>query len=267
MMARPHGRIILGGAAILFGVVSLMWHGSDMWQRLRPIGMPFAAIVAWCLAIAQVTGGVAIMYARTARWASILLGAVYLLFALACIPGMIAAPANYGSYVDFFEQLSIVSGALGMYAIADTHELRSAMLGRLARIGLGVCAVSFAWAQVVYFQYTASLVPTWIPPNQVFWTVLTTIAFALAAIAILVNCQARLAIRLMALMMALFGVLVWVPHIVAQPAALSNWSEFGSNYLMTGAAWTVAAAPSAVSRTSILRAKSKRNRMTEFLNR
>ena len=46
-----------------------------------------------------------------------------------------------------------------------------------------------------------------------FWEMLTTIAFAIAAIAILTNRQARLAMHLMTLMLALFGVLVWVPHL------------------------------------------------------
>ena len=50
-----------------------------------------------------------------------------------------------------------------------------------------------------------------------FWAVLTTVAFALAAIAILINRQARLALRLMTVMLALFGVLVWIPRLVAHP--------------------------------------------------
>jgi hypothetical protein len=100
--------------------------------------------------------------------------------------------------------------------------------------------VSFAWAQIVYLQYTASLVPAWIPPNQVFWTNFTTVAFALAALAMLINRQARLAMRLLAVMTALFGVLVWVPLIVAHPATLANWSEIGENYLIAAAAWLVA---------------------------
>jgi hypothetical protein len=55
---------------------------------------------------------------------------------------------------------------------------------------------------------TAALVPKWIPPNQMSWAILTTIAFAVATIAILINCQARLALMLKALMLTLFGVLV-----------------------------------------------------------
>ena len=93
---------------------------------------------------------------------------------------------------------------------------------------------------MVYLGLTASLVPKWIPPNQMFWAILTTIAFALAAIAIHINRQARLAIRLMTLMLALFGVLVWIPRLSARPQAHLNWSEFALTILITGAAWMVA---------------------------
>ena len=72
-----------------------------------------------------------------------------------------------------------------------------------------------------------------------FWTILTTIAFGLAAVAILINRQARLAMRLMTLMLALFGLLVWVPALIAHPEAHGNWSEFALNFLITGAAWLV----------------------------
>ena len=46
--------------------------------------------------------------------------------------------------------------------------------------------------------------------------------------------------RLMTLMLALFGVLVWIPRLIAHPEAHGNWSEFGLTLLITGAAWMVA---------------------------
>ena len=110
----------------------------------------------------------------------------------------------------------------------------------MARLGLGVCAISFTLSQILYLRVTADLVPTWIPPNQLFWAILTTIAFALAAIATLINRQERLAIRLMTLMLALFGVLVWIPRLMAHPETHLNWSEFALTFLITGAAWMVA---------------------------
>jgi hypothetical protein len=61
----------------------------------------------------------------------------------------------------------------------------------------------------------------------------------LAALAILANLQARLALRLMTLMLALFGLLVWVPRLIAHPHVHGNWSEFALTLLITGAAWMV----------------------------
>jgi hypothetical protein len=211
-----------------------------MWQRLLPLHAPLGTIAGWCLVVAQIASGVAMLLPRTVRPASIILGAVYGLYVLSCVSSIIVAPAEPGGYINCFEQLAIVCGAIAVYAMTEADAARANVLGRIARLGLAVCAVSFAWAQVVYLQYTASLVPAWIPPNQVFLTNFTTVAFALAAIAMLINRQARLAMRLLAVMTALFGVLVWLPIIVGHPTVLANWSEVSENYLIAAAAWLVA---------------------------
>jgi uncharacterized membrane protein YphA (DoxX/SURF4 family) len=225
------GRIVFGLSAVVYGIAGLMWHDSGIWQLANLFSPLISTPMAWCLAVAQVVFGIGIMLSQTERLSSIVLGVVYALFALSSVPDMIAKPLGPLGYVNFFEQLSIVCGMLVVYKLT---------LGRVARLMLGVCTLSFAWAQVVYLQYTASLVPTWIPPNQIFWTWLTTIAFTLAGIAILINVRARLAMRLTALMITLFGVIVWIPHIVAQPHLLSNYTEISSNYLMAAAVWLVA---------------------------
>ena len=241
MKAALWGRIVFGGSAVLFGVIALMWYDSDTWQTLRQIwSLPFGTILGGCLMIAQIAGGIGIEYRRTARLASIVLGIVYLLFSLACIPGIIAAPAIYAHYGSFFEQFSLLCGAVALYAATEANEARAVAFGRVARLGLGVCAISFMLSQILYLPATAHLVPKWIPPNQTFWAILTTIALGLAAISILINRQARLAIRLLTLMLALFGVLVWVPRLIAHPEAHGNWSEFGLTFLVTGAVWVVA---------------------------
>jgi hypothetical protein len=233
MASSRAARFVFGASSVLFGVVQLISHDSELWQALHSIAPLLAAAVAWCVAIVLIAGGSGMLLSRTARSASIVLAAVYLLYALTSVPGMLVTPTDAVLYVNFFEMFSLVCGASAVYAATAT-------LARAARIGLGICAASFAWAQIVYFQYTASLVPTWIPPSQAFWTILTTAAFTLAAIAILINRQARLAALLMTLMIGLFGILVWVPRIISQPQSLSNWNEIATNYLMAGAAWLVA---------------------------
>jgi hypothetical protein len=236
-----YGRIVFGASAVLFGVIALMWHDPDTWQTLRQIwSLPVGTIIGACLMTAQIAGGVGIQYPRSARLASVLLCAVYFCFSLACIPDIIAASSTYEKYGgSFFQQFSLVCGAIALYAATEASAARAVVFSRLARLGLGVCAISFALSQVLYFRLTADLVPKWIPPNQVFWAILTTIAFALAAIAMLINRQARLAMHLMTLMLALFCVMVWIPRLIAHPEAHGNWSEFGLTFLITGATWTV----------------------------
>jgi len=236
-----YGRVVFGASAVLFGVIALMWYDSDTWQTLRQIwSLPFGTVVGGCLMIVQIAGGIGIEYRRTAHVASIVLGIIYLLFSLACVPGIIAAPTIYVHYGSFFEQFCLLCGAMALYAATEANAARAAAFGRVARVGLGVCVISFTLSQILYLHETAELVPKWIPPNQTFWAILTTVAFALAAIAILINRQARVAIRLMTLMLALFGVLVWIPRLIAHPEAHLNWSEFALTFLITGAVWVAA---------------------------
>jgi hypothetical protein len=241
MKTASYGRIVFGAAAVLFGVIALMWHDPDTWQNLQHIWrLPFGTFIGGCVMAAQIAGGIGMQYPRTARLASVILGVVYLLFSLACVPDIIAAANVYERYGgSFFQFFSLLCGAIALYAATEANAARTLVFGRLARLGLGVCAISFTLGQILLPRETADLVPKWIPPSQMFWAVLTTIAFGLAAIAILINRQARLAVRLMTLMLALFGVLVWVPRLIAHPEAHFNWSEFCLTFLITGAAWIV----------------------------
>jgi uncharacterized membrane protein len=236
-----YGRIVFGTAAVLFSVIALKWHDAETWQTLRQIwSLPAGHIVGECLMAAQIAGGVGIQFPRTSRFATIILGIVYSLFSLACIPAIVAAPTTYAAYGSFFEQFCLLCGTIGLYAANEASPARATVFCRVARLGLGICAISFTLGQIVYLRFTAELVPKWIPPNQMFWAILTTIAFALAAIAILINRQARLVARLMTLMLAMFGVLVWIPRLISHPSSHSNWSEFALTTLIAGAAWMVA---------------------------
>jgi hypothetical protein len=247
MKTASYGRIFFGASAALFGVIALMWHDLDTWQSLHPIWrLPLGSIIGTCLMAAQIASGVAMQHPRTTRLASIILGVIYLLFSLACVPSIIAASNLFERYGgSFFQLFSLLCGAIALYAATETNTAKAVTFGRLARLGLGVSAISFTLSQILYLHSTAELVPKWIPPNQMFWAVLTTIAFGLAALAILINRQARLATRLMAFMLGIFSLLVWIPRLIAHPEAHFNWSEFALTALIAGAAWMVADLPSA----------------------
>jgi hypothetical protein len=111
-----------------------------------------------------------------------------------------------------------------------------------ARVGyvfFGVCVVSFAAEQMAYLSATAKLVPKWIPPGQMFWAIATTIAFGLAAVALLSGRSALLASRLLTIMIVGFGLLIWLPAVVSSPHVLFSWTESVETLAIAGAAWIV----------------------------
>src|SRR5260221_14762652 len=74
-----------------------------------------------------------------------------------------------------------------------------------------------------------------------FWAVATTVLFALAAAAILANRMAVLATRLLTMMLASFGLLVWVPLVLSAPHSHTNWSETAETLAVAGATRILAA--------------------------
>ena len=130
------GRIVFGASAVLLGAIALLWHDSDTWQTLTSdLAAAFRTILGGCLMAAQIAGGMGMQHPRTVHLASIVLSVVYLLFSLACIPAIIAAPAIYEHYGSFFEQFSSLCGAMALYAATEAKEVRAAALGTAARLG------------------------------------------------------------------------------------------------------------------------------------
>jgi hypothetical protein len=225
------GRHVFGVAALAFGVITLAWHDYNGWHQ--PRYMIYAA------AAALIFGGAAIQFRRTAKTGAAVLGAVYLVFALRCVPGIVAAPQIYNSWGNFFEQFSLVTGAAIVYWRLSSAWSQETV-NRIGRILLGICAASFTLEQAFYLHPTVTLVPKWLPPSQMFWAVTTTVLFALAAVALLTNRMALLATRLLTMMLAIFGLLVWVPLLLSAPRSYTNWSETVETFAIAGTAWILA---------------------------
>ncbi len=148
-------------------------------------------------------------------------------------------PQIYNSWGNFFEQFSLVTGAVIVYARLSSLWARET-LNRVGRILIGLCAASFALEQAFYLGPTASLVPKWIPPSQMFWAIATTVLFALAAVALFANRMALLATRLLTMMLVIFGLLVWVPLLLSDAHNHTNWGETIETFAIAGAAWILA---------------------------
>lgn len=206
------------------GVACLVLHD----QLISNWRLPGADAFIIATAVAQILGGAAMLFDATAAIGAVILGAVYLVASLTFTPDVTARPAVYANIGNVFYQLALVVGA----AVTT--------LRRAAVILFGLCNISFAIEQVEFLPRTVSLVPAWIPPNGMFWAVATTIAFALAGVALVINYRSLLASRLLAVMLLLFGVTIWIPILFADPASHSNWSEGLETFAIAGVAWVVA---------------------------
>jgi hypothetical protein len=225
------GRHVFGVAALAFGVITLAWHDYNDPHLLR--------YIVYSASAALIFGGAAIQFRRTAKTGAGVLGAAYLIFALLCVPGIVAAPQIYNSWGNLFEQFSLLTGAAIVYARLSSAWSRET-LNRIGCVLLGICAASFTLEQAIYLNATAHLVPKWVPPSQMFWAVATTVAFALAAAALLTNRMALLASRLLTMMIVSFGLLVWVPLVLSDPHSHTNWSENAETFAIAGATWILA---------------------------
>jgi hypothetical protein len=225
------GRHAFGVAALALGLVTLAWHDYNDSHHLR--------YIVYAATAGQVFGGAAIQFRRSAKTGAAVLVGAYLVFALLCVPGIVAAPRIYNSWGNFFEQFSLVTGAAILYA-RWSSTWSPETVSRIGRILLGICAASFTLEQAFYLRATANLVPKWIPPTQMFWAIATTVLFALAAVALLTNRMALLAARLLAMMVVSFGLLVWVPLVMADPHNHTNWSENAETFAIAGTAWILA---------------------------
>lgn len=225
------GRHVFGMAALAFGGITLVWHDYNDPHQFR--------YIVYAASAALILGGAVIQLGRAAKTGAALLGAAYLVFVLLCVPGIIAAPRIYNSWGNFFEQFSLLSGAAMVWA-QWSSAWSPQSLKRIGCVLLGVCAASFALEQAFYLQATASLVPKWVPPNQMFWAIATTVFLGVAAVALLVNRMALLAIRLLTMMIVGFGLLVWVPLVLSSPHSHTNWSECAETFAIAGATWILA---------------------------
>jgi len=230
------GRSVFGGAALLMGIASLLLHDQLISEWQLPGVTAFIVVTS----VAQIAGGAAILFRKTSGVGAIVLGCVYLLFALTLLQDIVVQPRVYASWGDVFYGVALVAGAVIVLGTASPSLRYAGTFCTYAVRLFGLCNISFAIEQVEFLARTVSLVPHWIPPNGMFWAIVTTIAFALAGIALVAGRQALLASRLLAFMLVFFGFAIWIPMLIADPKTHSNWSEGIETFEIGGVAWIVA---------------------------
>jgi uncharacterized membrane protein len=222
-----------------------------------PLGQSFPAWIPWRelwvygSALLIIGFSVGLCFPRTALPSALTIRAYQTVWTVICAFPVLSNPLSVEAWYGFCEALAPFVGALILYAsmrgespesrlpIADERSVR------MAQVIFGLTCVFYGWSHFAYAEYTANMVPTWLP-GRLGFAYFTGLGHMAAGIGISVRILPRLAATFEAIMMSLFGLLVWVPSFFAQPRPEwarppeHQWSELVVTLVLSAAAWIVA---------------------------
>ena len=247
------GHALFGISVAGLAILSLVYGNFAPIMEPFPASLPWREVWAYGSGAILLAASVGLFFARTALVSAIIIGAYESVWVAARVSPVLLKPLNVGSWYGFGEALGPLVGTWILYALIRRQHGASAvtvMTGdralHVARILFGAACVEYGAAHFAYASYTAAMVPAWLP-DRMGLVYLTGAGHAAAGLGLLFGVLPRLAATLEAIMMSLFGVLVWLPSFFAQPrpewasSTQVRWSETFLTFLLAAAAWIVAA--------------------------
>jgi uncharacterized membrane protein len=222
-----------------------------------PIGQSVATSIPWrkawvCgSALLLLATGAGLCISRTALPSALTISGYQTVWTLTCALPIVSAPLSVGAWYGFCEPLTSLAGAWILYTMLSRPSQGSQLPAphhrtlRVLQAVFGLTCVVYGWSHFVYADYTAGMVPAWLPARLAV-AYFTGLAHIAAGAALVVGILPRLAATLEALMMSLFGLLVWVPSFFMQPRPAwalppqNQWSELVVNLALAASAWVVA---------------------------
>ena len=241
MGARPHQpldartAVALAALAIGLGALGALGIGSGdfafQWQPVPP-DVPARGTLAIAAGVLEVVAAAMLALRRLRAAGAWLAAALLLAWTALHVPAVVQRPASIADWLGVAESAAMASAAL-MFA-AD------GAIRRACTLVFGLAAIVFGASHFAYADFTASMIPTWLP-QRVPLAYFTGAAHALAGIAIATGVRRVLAASLEALMMAAFVVLVHVPRVLAHPDSRMEWTMLAVAVTLSGSAAMVAA--------------------------
>ena len=219
---------------------------AQIWQPV-PRWVPGHTALAYLTALVSLGSGIGLLWRRSVPMASRVLFVSLLVWLLVLrLPNLFYETPLVLVAWTFGATAVMVAGAWVLYGwFADERE--RSRLGfftdakglRTARALYGLSLIPFGLAHFMYLDATTVLIPTWLPWH-VAWAYFTGAAFIAAGLAVSVGVRARLAAALSTLQMGLFGLIVWVPRVLAGTVSDFQRGEFITTCALTAGAWVVA---------------------------
>jgi uncharacterized membrane protein YphA (DoxX/SURF4 family) len=244
-----HGLFVVASAGL--ALLSLTYGDFAPGAQSLPAWIPWRETWVGGFALLLLAASAGLCFSRTALASALAIGAYQAVWALICAPAILSNPLSVGAWYGFCEALTALVGAWVLYVMLRWQArglgmpIASERSVRAAQVLFGLICVFYGWSHFAYADYTASMVPTWLPKRLGF-AYFTGLGHIAAGIGVILGVLPRLAATLEAIMMSLFGLLVWVPSFFAQPRAEwatpphNQWSELVVTLVLAGSAWIVA---------------------------
>jgi uncharacterized membrane protein len=230
----------LGVLGLVYGDFALQWQPVPDW-------LPWRHGVAYVSAALLLLGGIGLFIKHVAGRSALVLTLV--LFSTWVLPQALkvaAAGISVGSLLGLCETLAAMSGGWLLWASLARRGTEVAC--RL----FGVCCVIFGLSHFVYADFTAAMIPHWIPARLPL-AYATGAGHIAAGLGIALAIRPRLAATLEALMMSSFVILLHIPSLWADPAP--DWAPT-HRIQLTALFWASALAASAWLAAASLRSTS-----------
>jgi uncharacterized membrane protein len=242
------GRILFAIASASLAIWSLAWGDFGWGAQSLLAWIPWRASWVYGSALITLAASAGLCFSRTALAGVWTIGAYQAVGVAISVPQILSRPLGVDAWYSFFEALTplVAAGLLYVMLRPQSRGAATPMAAvRAARALFGLGCVFYGWSHFLYADYTATLVPAWLPGHMAF-AYFTGFAHVAAGLAILIGTFAHLAATLEAVMMSLFGLLVWVPSLFAHPPPKwatppqHQWSELVMTLVLAASAWVVA---------------------------
>ncbi len=251
MDLRIVGRGLFALGVIGIGILSLIFHSYALQWQPVPAGLPAAFV--YISAAILIAGGVGLFLPRLAFAAGALLAMFLAIWVVGLQAPLVAKDIKtVATWLGLAEDLAMACGAWTLMAMSaqtsggpDIPFLTDANGLRLARGLFGFACLIFGASHFVYADFTAQMVPHWLP-QRVWWAYLTGAGHCAAGLALLIGFMPKLAATLEAAMMTCFVVLVHIPMVLARPAdgVQLIWTMLFVACTLSASAWAISGSQS-----------------------
>jgi uncharacterized membrane protein len=248
------GEIRIASAGHALFAAAMIWLGAmglskgdfvQVWQPV-PKWVPAREALAYLCAFISLASGIGLLWRRTAAVAARVIFASLMVWLLALrLPNLFfQTPLVLVAWT--FGSTAVMAAAAWVLYVWFAGDRDRRRLGRfagdtgvrIARALYGLSLIPFGLAHFMYLDATTVLIPSWLPWH-VAWAYFTGAAFIVAGLAVTVGLFGRLAAALSTLQLGLFGLIVWVPRVLAGTVNDFQWGEFVVTCALTAGAWVV----------------------------